>query len=160
MFAPERSTRGQMKSPSIAQRGEGGVGDALPDSRHARSGPQRDDLLANTPRRVPEGTRKGFGEESARQHSRSAVRAGMANMARKRDRVCSGPNPEGRGFAGHSRPKAVHSHWGSKGCNRDRGCQRFVTKPGKAQSLALGFAPYGSSRKIPAAHCASQAAHP
>ena len=78
MFARESSTRGQMKLPAIAQRGEGGVGDALPDSRHARSGPQRDDLLANTPRRVPEGTRKGFGEESAR----------------------FGPNPKGRGFAG------------------------------------------------------------
>ena len=37
---------------------------------------------------------------------------------------------------------------------------RFVTKQGKACSLALGFAPHGSSRKSPAAHCASQAAHP
>ncbi|GAB3468318.1 hypothetical protein GCM10011496_15180 [Polaromonas eurypsychrophila] len=78
MFARGRSARGRMLSSSIAQRGEGGVGDALPDSRHARSDPQRDDLLANTPRRVPEGTRKGFGEESAR----------------------FGPNPKGRGFAG------------------------------------------------------------
>jgi len=52
MFARERSTRGHMKSPSIAQRGEGRVGDALPDSRHARSDPQRDDLLANTAQRV------------------------------------------------------------------------------------------------------------
>jgi len=138
MFARERSTRGQMKFPSIAQRGEGGVGDALPDSRHARSGPQRDDLLANTTRRVPKGKRKGFGEESAR----------------------FGPNPKGRGFAGHARPKAVHSHWGSKGCNRVRGCQRLVTKPGKAFSLALGFAPHGSSRKSLAALGASQAAHP
>jgi hypothetical protein len=105
-----------MKSPSIAQRGEGGVGDALPDSRHARSDPQRDDLLANTPRRVPEGTRKGFGEESAR----------------------FGPNPKGRVL------RAI----------------RFVTKPGKAFSLALGFAPHGSSRKSPAAHRGNQAAHP
>ena len=78
VFARESSTHGQMKSPSIAQRGEGGVGDVLLLSRHARSGPQRDDLLANTPRRVPAGTRKGFGEEIAR----------------------FGPNPKGRGFAG------------------------------------------------------------
>ncbi|MDO8386225.1 MAG: hypothetical protein Q7T13_07450 [Polaromonas sp.] len=117
MFARERSARGHMKSPSIAQRGEGGVGDALPDSRHARSGPQRDDLLANTPRRVPEGTRKGFGEESAR----------------------FGPNPIGGVVL-----RAI----------------RVVTKPGKAFSLALGFAPNGSSRKNPAALGASQATHP
>ena len=66
MYARERSTRGQMKLPAIAQRGEGEVRDALPDSRHVRSGPQRDDLVANTARRVPEGTRKGFGGQSAR----------------------------------------------------------------------------------------------
>jgi hypothetical protein len=37
---------------------------------------------------------------------------------------------------------------------------RVVTKPGKALSLALSFAPNGSSRKSPAALGASQAAHP
>jgi hypothetical protein len=38
MCARERSARGQMRLPSIAQRGEGRVGDALPDSRRARRG--------------------------------------------------------------------------------------------------------------------------
>ena len=37
---------------------------------------------------------------------------------------------------------------------------RFVTKPGKAFSLALGFAPHGSSRKSPAALGASCAEGP
>ncbi len=130
MFARERSTRGQMKSPSIAQRGEGGVRDALPDSRHARSGPQRDDLLANTARRVPEGTRKGLGEESAR----------------------FGPNPKGRGFAGD--PCRYKTRQGGQPCLGFCASRLIPQKPRRARRES-GSASLrgGSGESSPAARC-------
>jgi hypothetical protein len=69
--------------------------EGLNKSRHARSSQKRDDLTARIARRVPVGTRKRLGGQRARRRIRPDVPAGPALLARKRHRVCSGPNPFG-----------------------------------------------------------------
>ena len=54
MFARERSTRGQMKSPSIAQRGEGGVRGGSGELRLLpKANPRRSVRLAQLDRQSP-----------------------------------------------------------------------------------------------------------
>jgi len=69
-------------------------------------------LTTNIARRVPVGTRKRFGGQRARRHIRSDVPASPAVLARKRARVCSGPNPFGGEVlrAKHGR-SAVPAQW-------------------------------------------------